>query len=67
MSGVDLAHAVRVWRGVGRQGGADFMHEGKGGFWRGPQSEHPGLLVGRIAEAVPVPAGATNIEPGAAS
>ena len=43
--------------GIGPQRGADVLHEGQGRLWRGPQSEHPGLLIRWVAEAVPVPAG----------
>ena len=55
--GCSFAHAVRVWRGVRRQRGANVLHEGQGRPWRGPQSEDPGLLVRWVAEAVPVRAG----------
>jgi hypothetical protein len=34
--GVDLAHPVRVWRGVRAERGADVAHEGQGGLGRGP-------------------------------
>jgi hypothetical protein len=55
--GIDLAHVIWVWRGISTERNADVPHEGQGGLWRGPQSQHPGLLARGIAEAVPVPAG----------
>src|ERR1700691_6178642 len=55
--GVNLAHVVRIWRGVRRKRGTDFTHEGKGRLRRGPQSQHPGLFAEGITEAVPVTAG----------
>jgi hypothetical protein len=57
MPGVDLPHAFRVRRCAGRKCDADVAHKGESGLWRRPDPQHPGVLGGWIAEAVPVTAG----------
>ena len=65
--GVNLAHVIRVWRGVRRERGTDFSHEGKGGLRRGPQSQHLACSPKGLLKPCLLPRGATNIDPGTAS
>jgi hypothetical protein len=65
--GINLAHLIGTRRLIRAQRGADVAHEGDGRAGRGPDSEHPGTSAVRVTEGVPLPAGATNIDPAAAS
>jgi hypothetical protein len=62
--GVNLAHQTGIWRIARGQGGADITHECDGRAGRSPDSQHRGIGVVRVAEAVPLPARSDEHEPG---
>lgn len=67
MPGINLPHAAGIGRLARAQRGADVADEGDRRAGRSPDAQHQSISAVRVAEAMPLPAGATNIDPAAAS